>query len=96
MGILSNIQDAFFEGARSFSRRLERDISRILLEKINQCKRQMAREMFAAFIMLLAIALLSASSVFFLIEYIHLTKTLAFLIIGVIVLLIGILVKLTS
>ena len=96
MGIINIVREAFFEGAKSFSKELEREISLVFLNRIDRIRRQMVKELIAVFIILIAIAFLCVSAVFFLTEYLQLTKTLAFLIMGAIVLFVGILVKLVN
>lgn len=96
MGILDSIKEAFYESIRTFSRNMEKEFSRAFLQRIYEIKKQIIKDLLAVFIILIAIALLSASAVFFLIEYLHLTKTISLLIIGIIVLFIGIVVKLIN
>ncbi len=100
MGIIDNIRESIEQGLsrvfRDSVRSIEKEILRNILIKVNRIKRQMIKELIAIFIILISIALLAASATFFLIEYMHLNKTLSFLIIGIIVLIIGILIKLIN
>lgn len=75
---------------------IEKEFSRTILRRVYKIKRQIMKELIAIFIILISIGLLAISAIFFLIEYIHLNKTLSFLIIGIIVLIIGILIKITN
>lgn len=56
-------------------------------------EKRFMRNLMALFIMLLSFGALALAAVFFLIEYLALTKTLAFLIIGIILLVAAIIVK---
>jgi len=94
MGIFDYLKESLAAGISEFFKEIEREFSRTIVKRIYQLKRQIMKELIAIFIILISIALLSVSAIFFLIEYIHLNKTLSFLIIGIIVLIIGILIKL--
>lgn len=96
MGILNTLKESLALGISDFMKSIEKEFSRQLLKRIYKIKRQIMKELLAIFIILISLALLSASSVFFLIEYLHLTKTLSFLIIGIIILIIGLLIKITN
>jgi hypothetical protein len=96
MGIWDYVRDSLSQAIKEFMYSIEKEFSRTILARINHFKKQIMRELLAIFIIIISIGLLSASAVFFFIEYIHLTKTLSFLIIGIIVLIIGILIKLTK
>jgi len=96
MGIFDYFKDSISVGISEFFKEIEKEFSRTVLRRIYHLKRQIMKELIAIFIILIAIALLAISAVFFFIEYMHFTKTLSFLIIGIIVLIIGILIKLTN
>lgn len=89
MGILGFIKDSMNKGLREID---EKILYRIRLE-MWRFERKIIKSIMAAFILLLSFAVLALSASFFLIEYIHLTKTLAFLIIGIILLIIGVILK---
>lgn len=57
-------------------------------------EKRLIKSLMSAFILLLSFAVLALSFIFFLIEYLHVTKTLSLLIIGIILLIVGILLKL--
>ena len=59
-------------------------------------KRQMFREFTSLTILLASIIFLSIAAVYLFIEYFMLSKTLAFLIVGIILLLIGIIIRITK
>lgn len=94
MGIIDIIKESIELGIKGFIKNIEKEFSHQLVRRIYQIKKQIMKELIAVFIILASIGLLAISSIFFLIEYIHLNKTLSFLIIGIIVLFIGILIKL--
>jgi len=94
MAILDFIKDSFSSAINEFMREIERQFSGMILKRIYHIKKQIMRELVAIFIMIISMGFLAISAVFFLIEYMHLNKTLSFLIIGIIVLIIGILIKL--
>jgi hypothetical protein len=93
MGILDFIKESFSAGITEFMREIERQFSDIVLRRVYQIKKQIMRELLAIFIIMISIGLLAISAIFFLKEYIHLNNTLSFLIIGILVLIIGILIK---
>jgi len=94
MGMFDYIKDAFASGIAQFMNEIEREFSRTILKRVYQIKKQIMKELIAIFIIIISIGLLSVSAVFFFIEYLHFNKTLSFLIIGIIVLIIGIMTKL--
>lgn len=96
MGILDALKEGLIVGMKEFLGGIEREFSKMLIKRIYRIKKQIMKELAAIFIIIISIGLLAISAIFFLIEYIHLNKTLSFLIIGIIVLVIGILIKLTN
>ncbi len=96
MGILDTIRESILLVIKDFMRNIEGELSKTLARSMNRVKKQIMKELMAMFIIIISIGLLAISAVFFLIEYIHLNKTLSFLILGVIILIIGILVKLVN
>ena len=71
----------------------EKLVYRIKLE-VWKLEKKVMRDLTALFIFLLSFTAFILSAVFFLIEYMNFTKTLSFLIIGIILLVIGIILKL--
>ena len=98
MGIWDYIKESVSIGISEFTRVLEKELGKTIEIKINHLinniKRQFMKELLSIFTIIISIGLLSISAVYFLIEYLSFTKTLSFLIIGIIVLLIGIIIKL--
>ena len=99
MGIGNLIKDYFYDMFSKMTRDMpslgDRLISRINFE-IRRTERRIMKNLAALFILLLSFAMLAFSAIFFLIEYIHLTNTLSFLAIGIILLLIGIIIRVTK
>lgn len=96
MGFMDYIKESFSAGIKEFMKEIEKEFSRTILRRIDMYKRKIMKELIAIFIILISIILLAISAIFFLIEYLHLNKTLSFLIMGIIVLIIGIFIKLTN
>lgn len=96
MGLLDVLKENLLLGLRDFIGNLEREFSMPFIKRLYKIKQQIMKELMALFIIIIAIGLLSLSAVYFFIEYLHLTKTISFLIIGIIFLVIGILIKLSS
>ena len=94
MGILDAIKESLMLGIRGFIGDIEKEFSKAIINRIYQIKRQIMKELIAIFVIMISIGLLAISAIFFLIEYVHLNKTISFLIIGIIVLIIGIFIKL--
>jgi hypothetical protein len=61
--------------------------------EMRRFQRKMIKTLVSVFILLLAFASLALAGVFYLTEYAHLTRTLAFLILGIVLLLIGVILK---
>jgi len=96
MGVLDIIKESITLGIKDFIKNIEKEFSHLFMRRIYQIKKQIMRELMAVFIIIISVGFLAISGVFFLIEYIHLNKTLSFLIIGIIVLFIGILIKIAN
>jgi len=96
MGILDYLKESLSAGISEFMKEIEKEFSKTILRRVYIIKKQIMKELIAIFIILISLGLLAISAIFFLIEYIHLNKTISFLIIGIIVLIIGIFVKITS
>ena len=93
MGMLDFLKEMLFRTFQNSLKRIEKEFLQAILMRINEIKRKIIKEIVAVLIMLFGFVLLVISALFFLIEYIHLTKTISFLIIGIIVLFIGIIIK---
>jgi len=75
---------------------MENDFKKEVSYRIASYKRKMVKDFIALFILLIALVFLAFASVFLLTEYLSLTKTLAFVIIGIILVLVGLIIKITG
>ncbi len=80
---------------RGIFKEVEREFARTILHRIEMYRRKVIRSIISAFIILISIIFLSISAIYFLIEYIHLTRTISFFIIGIILLIAGIVIKIS-
>jgi len=85
MGLFSNLTDE----APNFGK----EIIHMIKVEIWKFERRLIKNLIAVFILLLGFAALALSFAFFLIEYVHLSKTISLLIIGIILLFVGIILK---
>jgi hypothetical protein len=75
---------------------MENEFKKEISYKIKAYKRKMVKDLIALFILLIALAFIAIALVFLLTEYLDLTKTLAFGIIGIILVLVGLIIKVTG
>ncbi|MBS3075363.1 hypothetical protein J4429_02795 [Candidatus Pacearchaeota archaeon] len=94
MSVINYIKDILKQGFRDLVRDVGEDINEVVSRRLNRFKKQIFREFIGLSFILMAIGFLSIALIFFLVEYLGFDKTLSFLIIGVIILIIGILIKL--
>ena len=87
MSIIDYIKDILREGFRDLIRDVGEDINDVVSRRLNRLKKQMVREAIGWSFILMAIGFLAIALIFFLVEYLGFNKTLSFLIIGVILLL---------
>ena len=93
MGVIEYFKEALISGFRGLLKDLEKDIDRLIIHKIEAFKRRIFHDIMGMFFIFLAIGTLAIAGVFFFIEYLGLNKTLSFLIVGIIFLIISILFK---
>ncbi len=94
MGISDYIKD-FVEGKmRKAIRMVEHELVDGVVSGIKGFTHYVMRQFLATMLIAGSLSFLALSAVFFCIEYLALTKTLAFLIIGILLLLIGLVMKL--
>ena len=93
MRILDYFKESIKLSFREFVKDLEKELMHSFSKKIYYFKKQIIKELMGIMILLISITFLGISIVFLLIEYLNLTKTLAFGIIGIILLIIGIIIK---
>ena len=68
MGFMDYIKESFSVAINGFMKEIEKEFSRTVLRRINHFKRQIMKELIAIFIILISIALLAISAIFFLIK----------------------------
>lgn len=97
MGILDLIKDT----SRGFLRDIYNQAPKLTEKIVYQIKlevwkleKKLIKDLTALFIFMLSFSAFILAALFFFVEYINLTKTLSFLIIGIILLIIGIFLKL--
>ncbi len=94
MGISDYLKD-FVEGkVRKAVRMVEGELMHGVVSGIKGFTRYVMRQFLATLIIIGSVGLLTLGAISFCIEYLALTRTLAFLIIGILLLLIGVVVKL--
>jgi hypothetical protein len=93
MGLMDYVKEGITSGVREVGRRIESEVNHVLYKNYYRFKRRLFKDITSLFIMLIALIFISISIVYLLIEYLALSKTLAFGIIGIVLLLIGIVIK---
>lgn len=93
MSIISYLEKKLSNRFIEFIEKLEDDATKAIMYRINYVKKIILREIMTTIILIAAIIFLSISAIFFFIEFLGLNKTLSFLSIGVVFLLIGIIIK---
>ncbi len=96
MGILDSITKQLKDNATSLARSVRHELFHKINMEITRIQKRMMKQLTSLVIVLTAIVFLAVAAVNFFIEYLLLTKTLSFLIIGILLLLIGIIIKLTK
>jgi len=93
MAILDFLKESFGDFFSNMMHNKKEDMIYRMKIEMWKFQKKIMRMVISAFILLLSLALLSLSIIFYLIEYVHLSKTLSFLILGIVLLIIGILLK---
>ncbi len=93
MSFMDYFKDLLKTNVRRTLRDIEADARMMATEFASKVQRMVIKQVMALFFICVALFLFSLAAVFFMIEYLALTKTLAFLFIGVILLLIGLIIK---
>jgi VIT1/CCC1 family predicted Fe2+/Mn2+ transporter len=96
MGIFDYVKEIIFSNLRGTFRDIEHDVSIYLDRKIRRFERRIIHGMASFLIFSIAAIFLIIAAVFALIEYLNLGLSLSFLIIGVFLLLIGVIVKVSA
>ena len=93
MGITDMLKD--FAEAKLYKalRRVEGDVVHRIVGGIKATARHLVMQFFGMLVIVAAFGLFAIAGIFFCVEYLELSRTLAFLIAGIIVLFIGLLMK---
>lgn len=94
MGFLDYLRNQIRNGASELVKDVRQEISHKINLEISKIQQRIMRELSSLAILLIGIIFLSIAVVYFFIEYLLLTKTISFLIVGVILLFIGIIIRL--
>ena len=85
-------------GFRDIASSIDKELGKVISHRIEkilvQIKRNLLKEVLFLFISIISICFLSLSGAFFLMEFVVLNKTLSFLIIGIILLIMGFFIRL--
>lgn len=93
MSLKDFLKDAALSGFKSTLRRLEDNVS-VMAEKVaDRVSHYIMRQLMSALLVIAATILLMLAGVFFLIEYLGLSNTLAFLLGGLVLLVIGLILR---
>lgn len=94
MGLLDYIRDWISDTSRVFAKDIERQIFGRIMFRVKEFKRKLIKDIAAVLIIVISLAFLSVAAIYFMIEYLHFTKTISFAIVGIVLLIIGIIIKL--
>ncbi len=93
MGLFDYLRESFGNPIRRIVRDIQDDVTDAVMSKIQVLQRHIMKQMASMMIIILAGLFLALAAVFFFIEYVQVTKTLAFFILGIILLCIGLMIK---
>ncbi len=93
MGFREFLKNAADEAFLNFLQKSKQSISRGIEIEIWKFKKKMFKDLFSIFVIMLGVMSLLLSGLFAMIEFLNFSKTLSFLIIGIIFLIIGIIIK---
>ncbi len=96
MGLLDTLGELLSTGLRRTFSVVEHDVRHLVHETVQRSLRYFIREVASIGMILLAAIFFSIGAVFFLIEYVVLSKTISFLIVGSIILFVGIILRLNK
>lgn len=94
--MISYIRDIVRKGLGAMAHSAQTEISRRIAYEVRRAQRRLIKSMISFFFIALSLVLLAIGGVYLGIEYLAFSKTLAFLTVGVILLLIGIIIKITD
>jgi len=87
--IIGRIEDK----VRSTVKDVEKEVFRAINFKVNQFKRKIMKEFISVFVLIVALIFLALAILFLLIEFLGLNKTLSFAVIGIVLLIIGLILR---
>lgn len=96
MSIIDNIKDILGLNMKKLLRNLEEDFSEMANNIARRTSIYIRRELTSMFLILFSIILFSLAAVFFLIEYFEISRTISFLCVAFLVLLIALIVKINK
>ena len=94
MGLMDIIKENVAKTIVSYLKNVENDIIKNAEFKINRIKRKIIKDFISISIILIAFFFLAVSITFLFIEYFHLSKTISFGIMGLVLMIIGIIIRL--
>lgn len=81
-------------GTKKFTKEIEKEILRSISIKIKKIKKRIFLDAASMLVLLISLIFIIIAFTFFFIEYFHLTRAISFLISGIVLILIGIILKL--
>ncbi|MDO8508306.1 MAG: hypothetical protein Q7S27_01325 [Nanoarchaeota archaeon] len=94
MGILESIKEGLIKGVGEFTNEVKRDVRRKVDVEVKRVEKRLVRSTISIGLLLIGILFIAISFVYFFVEYLELTRTLAFFIVGAVGLILGIIIKL--
>lgn len=94
MGWTDYLRESLGSGIRGFFKNVQDELLTNIFIGLKKVEQHLLKELAAVLILVIGVALLAIACVYFLIDYLLLSRTIAFLTIGIIVLLVGVIIKL--
>lgn len=88
------LREALVKSLRHLTQDVQADIARRVSYEVRRTQRRIVKSLISFFMMALAIIFLTVGAVYLGVEYFAFSKTIAFLIVGIVLLIIGIVIKL--
>jgi VIT1/CCC1 family predicted Fe2+/Mn2+ transporter len=96
MGLMDYIEDVLKSGLRRTLANVRDDVERAISKSLRRTTRRIVMELTGMLLILISVLFLAAAVTFFFIEYLVFTKTVSFLIVGIIILLAGLIIKINN
>lgn len=93
MEFIETIKDIAKKGVAGLFRGVEKEITKAIMVRLKRFEKYIIRQFIAIALVLISIAFLGISLTFLLIEYFNISRPIAFASIGIILLIIGIILK---